>query len=79
MLDELHSFEIQRDQMEVESSVTRSIFASIFFAFLESKLNLQCFEKKNEPDKSSISEVIDSNRCASLNAYQGLFLKPFSQ
>ena len=50
MIDELHSFEIQRDQMEVESSVTRSIFAIIFFAFLESKLNFQCFGKKNEPE-----------------------------
>ena len=46
MIDELHSFEIQQDQMEVESSVIRSIFGSIFFAFLEFKLNFQCFEKK---------------------------------
>ena len=35
-----------------------------FFAVLESRLNFQCFEKINEPGSSSISEVIDSARCA---------------
>ena len=41
----------------------------MFFAFLESTLNFQCSEKKkNEPHRSSISEVIDSERCAYLNA-----------
>ena len=39
-----------------------------FFAFLESTLNFQCSEKKNEPHRSSISEVIDSERCAYVKA-----------
>ena len=34
-------------------------------------------KKKNEPHSSSISEVLDSEKCACLNAYEGLFLKPF--
>ena len=33
--------------------------------------------KKNQPHSSIISEVVDSERCACLNALQGLFLKPF--
>ena len=47
-------------------------FCGVFFAFLESTLNFQYFEKKkkkkNEPHRSSISQVIDSERCAYLNA-----------
>ena len=38
-----------------------------FIAFLESTLNFKDFEK-NEPHSSSISEVIDSERHAYLNA-----------
>ena len=40
----------------------------IFFAFLKLKLNFECFAKKNEPHNSSISEVIESERCACLSA-----------
>ena len=36
-------------------------------------------KKKNEPHRSSISEVIDFERCAYLNASQGFFLKTLSQ
>ena len=43
--------------------------------FLQSTWNLECFEKKNEPHRSNISEVLDSERCAHLNAEQGFFLK----
>ena len=43
-----------------------------FAAFLEFTLNFQCSEKKkkkkNEPHRSSIFEVINSERCAYLNA-----------
>ena len=35
------------------------------------------FWNKNQPHSSSISKVVDSKRCACLNAQQGLFLKPF--
>ena len=37
-------------------------------AFLECTLNFENFEKKSEPHSSSISEVIDSERRAYLNA-----------
>ena len=46
-------------------------FSQNFIAFLESTLNLEHFEKKKEkkePYSSSISEVIDSERLAYLNA-----------
>ena len=48
--------------------------SQLFIAFLECTLNLEHFEKKkkkkkkNEPHSSSISGVIDSKRCAYLNA-----------
>ena len=35
------------------------------------------FSNKNKPHTSSISKVVDSERCACLNAQQGLFLRPF--
>ena len=42
-------------------------FSENFIAFLEYTLNLEYFEK-NEPHSSSISEIIDSERLAYLNA-----------
>ena len=46
-------------------------FCQIVIAFLESMLSFEHFEKKKkekkEPHSSSISEVIDSKRCAYLN------------
>ena len=42
--------------------------SQFFTAFLESTLNFEHFEIKNEPHSSSISEVIDSERRAYLNA-----------
>ena len=35
-------------------------FCSIFIAFLESTLNCQHFERKNEPHSLSVSAIIDS-------------------
>ena len=43
-------------------------FFGIFIAFLESALNFEYFEKKNEPHGSSICEVIDSQRGVYLHA-----------
>ena len=44
-------------------------FCCFFIAFLESTLNFEHFEKKKKkPRSSSISEVIDSERRAYLNA-----------
>ena len=47
--------------------------------FLESALKSKHFEKKNEPDSSSISEVIDSKRLAYLNVQKVFFLKTLWQ
>ena len=43
-------------------------FSKFFITFSESTLNFKQFEKKKEPHSSSISEVIDSERRAYLNA-----------
>ena len=46
-------------------------FSQFFIAFLESTSNFEHFakkKKKKEPHSSSISKVIDSERCAYLNA-----------
>ena len=42
------------------------MFCGIFLLFLGSKLNLRCSEKKKNPHKLSISEVIETERCAYL-------------
>ena len=55
-------------QIQIKLSKKPLIFCGIFFAFLEPTLNFQCSEKKNEPHRSSIYEVIDSKRYAYLNA-----------
>ena len=34
--------------------------------------------RKYEPHKFSLSEVMDSERCADLNVQQGFFLKAFN-
>ena len=47
--------------------------------FLESALKSKHFEKKNEPDSSSISEVIDSEKLAYLNVQKMFFLKTLWQ
>ena len=61
---------IYRYQFKSNYLKNHTFFAAFFFffAFLESTLNFQCSEKKNEPHRSSISEVIDPKRCAYLNA-----------
>ena len=46
---------------------------------MESTLNFEHFEKKPEPHSLSISEVLDSERHAYLNALKVLFLKTLWQ
>ena len=53
----------------MQLSVKPKTFVNQFFiAFLESTLNLNILKKQNEPHRSSISEVTDSERRAYLNA-----------
>ena len=56
--------------IQMQLSEKPKIFCQFFIAFLESTLNFEHFEtkKKNESHNSSISEVIDSERRAYLNA-----------
>ena len=50
--------------IEMQLSEKSKIFSKFFIGFLESTLNFE----KNEPHSSIIPEVIDSERCAYLNA-----------
>ena len=43
-------------------------FFWFFIAFFESALNFAHLEKKNQPHSSSISELIDTQRCVYINA-----------
>ena len=54
--------------IEINLSEKPSMFCWTFFPFLGSKLNLPCAEAKKNPHGSSISDVIESETCADLNA-----------
>ena len=60
---------IYRYQLKSNYLKNRTFSAAFFFyAFLESTISLQCSEEKNEALMSYILEVVDSKRCACLNA-----------
>ena len=48
--------------IQMQLSQKPNTFCCFFIAFLESKLNFEHFEEKNEPHSLSISEIIDSER-----------------
>ena len=52
--------------IEIKLSKKPYIFCDICFAFSVSAWNFQCSERKYGPYSLSISEVIDSERCAYL-------------
>ena len=52
----------------MQLSKKAKIFCCIFISLLKSTLNFEHFEKKNGPSSLSISEIIDSERRAYLNA-----------
>ena len=54
--------------MQMQLPEKPKTFCQFFIAFLKCTLNFEHFEKKNEPHSLSISEVIDSERRAYLNA-----------
>ena len=56
-------------------------FSGTFFLIFVSAIYIKfpMFWKKYERHTSNISEVLDSGRCAYLNAFQGLFLKTLWQ
>ena len=53
---------------QIKLSGKPSTFCNIILPFLKSILNLQCSQKKKKPHHSSMSEGIESERCAYLNA-----------
>ena len=58
-----------REHLPLPMQMQLSEKPKTFYQFLESTLNFEHFEKKkNEPHSSSISEIIDSERRAYLNA-----------
>ena len=56
-------------QLPIQRQLSEKLktFSQFFIAFLKCTLNLEHFDK-NEPHSSSISEVIDSERRACINA-----------
>ena len=55
-------------RIEIKLSEKPLMPGGTFFPFLGSKLNFSCSGKKETRDRLSISEVIESERCAYLNA-----------
>ena len=70
---------IYTDQVKSTLLKNHKCFAAFFFPVLKSTLNLPWSEKKKKPHRSSISEVIESERCAYLNAWENFFLKTIWQ
>ena len=54
--------------IEIKLSGKPSKLCGTFFPFFGTKLNLPCSEKRKNPHRSSILEVIESERCAYLNS-----------
>ena len=62
-LEDEHSRTIRENlQLPIQRQLYKKLksFSYFFIAFLECTLNLEHFEKKNEPHSSSIAEVIYS-------------------
>ena len=55
-------------QIQIKLSKQPKPFSLYFFLIFGIHIKLQMFRKKNELNRSNISEVIDSERCAYLNA-----------
>ena len=53
--------------LQIQLPKKPKVLCEIFIAFLESTLNFEHSEKKNDPSSPRISEVIDSKRRAYLN------------
>ena len=51
-------------------SSKQKIFSGFFISFLKSTWNVEQFQKKGESSSLSISEIIDSKRDGSLNAWK---------
>ena len=63
----LYYFERKRDQSH-SLSITE-----IFLAFLESRLNLEYFERKDQPHSLSITEIINCETRSNLNVQKAIF------
>ena len=54
-------------QLEAPLSIKQTIFSGFFLAFLKCALNLEHFEKNDEPPSLVFSRIIDSERGGYLN------------
>ena len=48
--------------IQMESHPNQQIFSEAFFAFLESTKKFEYFERKDEPQRLFISEIIDRKK-----------------
>ena len=69
LIERIYRYQIQRNYLKNRQ------FSANFFWILGIRIKFSMFWKKNEPHRSSVSEVIVSERCACLNASLVLFLK----
>ena len=57
----------------------QKIFSYIFSAFLESRQNLESFEKKDESQKLFVSEIIDCKNRGYLNAEKAAYQNTYGE
>ena len=63
VIEQIYYYQFKSDYLK-----NHILFAIFFLGFLESTWNIKGPEKKNQPHRSIISEVIEPKRCAYLNA-----------
>ena len=65
--------------IQMQLSQKPKIFPPPFTAFLRSTLNSEHFEKRSEPHTLCISEIIDCERRAYVNAKESCFSTPYDR
>ena len=65
-----HNMQTFAQQVQTPLSSKQKYFSGFFISFLKSTWNVEQFQKKGESSTLSISEIIDSKRDGSLNAWK---------
>ena len=63
----------------MQLSPNQKTFSEVFSAFPQSKYNLKYFEKKDEPQRLSLSEIIHCKKQCYLNAKKALCHNTYGQ
>ena len=63
----------------MQLSPNQKLFAEIFSSFPEFKPKLDYFEKKDEPGRLFVSEIIDYKKRCYLNAQKAAYLNTYGQ